>query len=563
MKPENRRTMPTSDDIIAHPSLRHSIRGIKYNSTLQFRGLRYASIIARYKDSILDEDLHAGRDGVVDATSFGPSCPHLHGAQAWDLTLVGDIQLPYASGQGKTEKMDEFECLHLNVTVPICAPNVVNGAIEAQLPVLVWVHGGGLSMGSNSWPQYELRNFVERSIRVGKLVVGVSINYRHGIFGFLASDEIGASGNMGYKDQVLAFRWIKKHIAGFGGDPDNVTAIGESAGAISLSTLLCADIGEEALFARVILMSGETTLRKPRNKQWQQQMYEDQSAYLGLDAKDKDGRRRALLMTDAEALAQKLPLAQHFTGTIDRLWLKADVTLETLIDGQCVEHKPSWCKEFIVGDAAHDGIVLKARILDHPQVFDRLKEACNTYLSPVEAHKLLATYKLDGALNVNEITGRICELASELRFHVPALAVYQGWKRCVPQKKASRYHFHVANPVEGPFKGLASHELDVAYLLQNFNSQFDQKNRELAENIADHFIRFINGEGWVEEGKVVVFDDNDIVKVNEDEYDQLYRSGRGTILESIGAQSLWHLAEMWQGVKRETVDEGNSRKARL
>lgn len=459
--------------------------------------------------------------------------------------------------------MDEFECLNLNVTVPVeslPSPNTE----PKKLPVFVWVHGGGLSMGSNSWPQYNVAKFVERSIQIGKPVIGVAINYRHNVFGFLASEDIGAAGNMGFKDQVLAFQWIKEHIAGFGGDPDNVTAVGESAGAISLSTLLCADVGKDGLFERVVLMSGETTLRKPRNRAWQQHMYEEQSTYLKLDPKDAASRKKALLDMDAEALAQKLPLAQHFTGTIDGKWLKSDITLTTLSDSRRAEHKPSWCKEFVIGDAAHDGTVLKARILDHPQVLSRLKEACSTYLSPRETYHLLAAYNLDIDIDGDEAkakpptqqqSNRLRELISDLRFYLPTLAVHRGWTHRIPPP--SRYHFHIPNPFPGAFTGLASHELDVAYLLLNLTAHLDDANRRLAMNMADHFIRFANGEGWVSEskaGKVIVFDHDGAKEVETAVYDRIYRKGRGSLLlDTIGADKPWHVAEMWQGVRSEAV----------
>ncbi|KAI8940077.1 hypothetical protein NX059_003796 [Plenodomus lindquistii] len=532
------------DDVHQHTTLQASIRGLRSPSIIQFRGLKYANIPARYKESVPNDVLTPGSDGVVDATEFGPSCPHSRAAQAWDLTLLGNVNLPPT----REEKMNEFECLNLNVVVPT---EHLNSDPIRQLPVFVWVHGGGLSMGSNSWPQYNVAKFVERSIKIGKPVVGVAINYRHNVFGFLASREIDAGGNMGFKDQVLAFRWIRKHISGFGGESNNITAVGESAGAISLSTLLCANVGKESLFERVILMSGETTLRKPRDERWQQQMYEEQSIHLKLDPKDVAGRRDALLRTGAEELAQKLPLAQHFTGTVDGNWLKTDITIDTLSDNERVEHKPSWCKEFVVGDSAHDGIVLKARILDHPQVLARLRDACNTYLSPNETSTLLAAYNLDRNTSVEEHADRIRELASELRFYLPVLATHNGWKDRVPSGRASRYHFHIPSPFDGPFKGLASHELDVGYLLQNFNDRLDKHNRKLAEDMADHFIQFANGEGWVEEGKLVVFDHDGIKQISEKDYDQMYRNGRGAILEKIGRQKLWYVAEMWQGVREE------------
>ncbi|CAE7000878.1 PnbA [Pyrenophora teres f. teres] len=542
--------MSADGEVLKHPTLNQHIRGNSTTTTVQFRNLKYASIPARYKDSVLNDTLKPGLNDVVDATQFGPSCPHFRGAQAWDLTLTGDAILSCEHGQGETEIMDEFECLNLSVTVPKAAMDSGKRGTRG-LPVFVWVHGGGLAMGSNSWPQYDLRRFVERSVEIGKPVVGVSINYRLNVFGFLASEEIGADGNIGYKDQILAFRWIRKHIAGFGGDSNNITAAGESAGAISLSTLLCVNVGAEGLFDRVVIMSGEATLRKWRNRWWHQKMYEDQSLHLKLDMKDTDGRREALLNSEAVALAQRLPLSQTFCATIDGQFLTQAVTIDALSSGSSPTHKPSWCKEFVIGDTAHDGLVLKSRILDLPDRTTRLEKACNLHLTHSETQALLSAYGLTHSLPKEEETQRLLELVSELRFYLPALTAYQGWKACSPPKRASRYHFHVPSPIDGAFKGLASHELDVAFLLQNYDEHFDERDRVVARSIQDRFLGFVNGEGWVEEGKVVVFGLEGDVEVGEGEYDALYRKGRGAVLEKIGMRKLWGVADVWQGVRQE------------
>ncbi|KNG46545.1 para-nitrobenzyl esterase [Stemphylium lycopersici] len=356
---------------------------------------------------------------------------------------------------------------------------------------------------------------------------------------------------MGYKDQMQAFRWIKRHIAGFGGDPNNITAAGESAGGISLSTLLCANVGEEGLFERVVVMSGEATLRKWRNRWWQERMCEDQSAYLKLDVKDTESRKKTLLDTDAEELVQKLPLAQHFTATVDARFFTGEVTLGALMAGESVVHKPSWCREFVIGDTAHDGLVLKARVLDQPDTMSRFKKACATHLTASETQKLLAAYTLDGPVSKKEEAECLLELATELRFYLPTLTAYRGWKACSPPRRASRYHFHVPNPVDGPYKGLASHELDVAYLLNNYDDHFDEHNRGIARAMQDQFIKYAHGDGWVEDGKVLVFDSNGVVIVDQERYDATYRSGRGNVLEKIGMQKLWNVAEMWQNVRQE------------
>ncbi|KAH7076477.1 Carboxylesterase [Paraphoma chrysanthemicola] len=553
--------MSQPDHTITHPTLHCSLRGKSFPTSVQFRNLKYASIPTRFHDSVPNDKLKLGPDGTFDATHFGPSCPQKRGAQAFDLGLVGDVTLNSEDGQvnGEEGEMDEFECLHVNVTVPkIILDKKPTGDGNDLLPVFVWVHGGGLSYGSNSFPQYELRRFIERSVEIGKPVIGVAINYRVGVLGFLADEDVGAKGSMGFKDQVLAFKWIKKHIRGFGGDPENVTAAGESAGGISLSTILCADVGEEGLFERVVVMSGETTLRKPRGRSWHRQLFRLQSAFLGVKQTDSRALGQTFLETEAEKLMKQLPLAQHYCGHVDGKWLKEDVSLSKLAHGRHTHHKPTWCKDFVVGDTAHDGTVLKARILDQPDPLDRLKAVCNQYLTASETSALLAAYKLDGIPNPKQ-RDMLLKLASELRFYYPTLAVHKGWKSTSPPKRAARYHFHVPNPFNGAYKGLASHELDVAFLLQNFNDQLDKQNRRIAESFADRFIGFASGAEWCEAGKVVVFDSRGAIEVDEAEYDRTYRDGRGAVLERLGADKVWRVAEAWQGVPSEDDEKATAK----
>jgi hypothetical protein len=115
----------------------------------------------------------------------------------------------------------------------------------------------------------------------------------------------------------------------------------------------------------------------------------------------------------------------------------------------------------------------------------------------------------------------------------------------------------VPNPFSGAYTGLASHELDVAYLLQNFNGVLDERNRGVARAMADRFVAFVSGEAWAAEGNVLVFDGEGVKEVDEGMYDEVYRQGRGEILGSIDAGKLWRVAEMWQGVRSE-VEEGES-----
>ncbi|MEA1675028.1 carboxylesterase/lipase family protein [Nitrospirillum sp. BR 11163] len=142
------------------------------------------------------------------------------------------------------------DCLYLNVWAP--ADTVKPGA---KRPVMVWIYGGGFVNGGSSPAVYDGSNFARDG------VVLVSFNYRVGRFGFFAHPALsaeagqGPTGNFGYLDQLAALQWVKRNIAAFGGDPDNVTVFGESAGGISVHMLLTSPLAK-GLFNRGIIQSG-------------------------------------------------------------------------------------------------------------------------------------------------------------------------------------------------------------------------------------------------------------------------------------------------------------------
>lgn len=169
--------------------------------------------------------------GVRDATRFGPRC----------------MQAAASRPASRTSEMSE-DCLYLNVWAPA-------NKRDDNLPVLVYLHGGGLVFGDGSEDRYDGANLAAQGIVV------VTLNYRLGAFGFLALPEAaresphGSAGNYGLLDQVAALRWVRDNIAHFGGDPQQVTLGGNSAGAISVSAHMASPLSR-GLFARAFGASG-------------------------------------------------------------------------------------------------------------------------------------------------------------------------------------------------------------------------------------------------------------------------------------------------------------------
>ncbi len=181
-------------------------------------------------------------DGVRDASTFGPIAPQ---AEATD-----GFARPSEPGTGHTLSED---CLSVNVWTPEL-PMDHTGGQERGRPVMVWIHGGGFTSGSGSVFLYRGGQLV----RNGDVVV-VTINYRLGALGFLGHgalrDPGGFVGNWGLHDQVAALRWVRDHIARFGGDAERITIFGESAGGFSIAALMGAP-SAAGLFRRAVVQSG-------------------------------------------------------------------------------------------------------------------------------------------------------------------------------------------------------------------------------------------------------------------------------------------------------------------
>jgi para-nitrobenzyl esterase len=144
-------------------------------------------------------------------------------------------------------KIDNEDSLYLNLWTP-----ATDGG---KRPVMVWLHGGGYSYGSGAWPVYDGASLADR----GDVVV-VTVNHRLNVFGYLhlaglLGEDYAESGNAGMLDLVLALTWVRDNIAAFGGDPGNVTIMGESGGGSKVSHLLAMP-GADGLFHRAIIQSG-------------------------------------------------------------------------------------------------------------------------------------------------------------------------------------------------------------------------------------------------------------------------------------------------------------------
>jgi para-nitrobenzyl esterase len=260
----------------------------------------------------------AAWDGARQALEFGAICP----------------QPPMlAAMTGETLPQTSEDCLFLNVWTAAA------GA-DAGLPVMVWIHGGGLSLG---WSQ---QSVYDGAVLAAKGVVLVSLNYRLGPLGFLSLPELsresehGASGNYGFLDQVAALEWVQRNIAAFGGDPRNVTIFGESAGGTSVHALLTTPRAE-GLYHRAIAESPwitESNIAHLRRASPFGPSAEDLglSYASSLAGSGGDTGLAALRRIPADAIISKLGVGFRPLIAIDG-WFMAEHGEETFAEGRAIK----------------------------------------------------------------------------------------------------------------------------------------------------------------------------------------------------------------------------------
>ena len=232
------------------------IEGVDLGDANVFRGVPYAKPPVGELRWRAPAPMSAWQE-TLDATEFGPACWQDNSAgnsvflsnmlSGSGMPAYGQWLITQVSGFAETEISED--CLTLNITRPTGA------AISDQtLPVMFWIHGGGHQYGS-AGDIYESPSLANQG------VILVSINYRLGLYGFLAHPELaeedanGSTGNYGTLDQIAALQWVQDNIERFGGDPSNVTIFGESAGGHSVGQLMASPL-TRGLFHRAIAQSG-------------------------------------------------------------------------------------------------------------------------------------------------------------------------------------------------------------------------------------------------------------------------------------------------------------------
>lgn len=422
------------------------LEGVYSDGLYLFKGVPYAAAPVGPKRWMPPQPVEPWQ-GVHRADGFGDIAPQ--------NPLIG-VPTPE-----QPESQNE-DCLFLNIYSP---------GLDARRPVMVWIHGGAFSFGSGSSPVSDGSHLAKHND-----VVVVTVNYRLNVLGFLNLNEvtggkIPATGNEGLLDQAAALRWVRDHIAAFGGDPGNVTVFGESAGAMSIACLLVMPAAQ-GLFDKAILESGVgSTATSLADATAVAKLFLE---VVGVAADDMDALRR---LTVKQLLAAELTMRRRLASPWEEMRITATAPV---VDGRVIPDVPTrlsakgaskdipmiigtnleeW-KLFALGDPNKDSID-RAEIVGRLSAFVPADLAANV----VERY-YQARARRDEDTSAPEVLNAI---NSDVMFRMPALQLAEAQLRHNPE--VYNYLFTYRSPVMGGIFG-ACHALEMGFVFGTHDDFF-------------------------------------------------------------------------------------------
>ncbi|KAJ5279784.1 acetylcholinesterase [Penicillium angulare] len=504
----------------------------------QYCGIPYADLQKRWTRSVLKT---SWPNEYHDGTQLGNNCPRPRVSDSDSNPTNPFIPVPANPTFTRQPVSDEQTALVLNVSTAHSLDKQ-----NQKLPVVVFVHGGSLLFGSSNYGIYDTLNLASHSKSVGLPLVIVSMNYRLGLGGFLACSKIGeelkqdgftGNGNFGFTDQVVATEWVQKYIANFGGDPDNVTVVGQSAGGVSIGHHLASN--HPMKFHRAVCMSGLGLSLRAITLEGHEKLFDDSCRYFKIDPYAPDALDQ-LRKVDQQVLADADPHIQGVpAGTGNPCldgWFYAH-------DPQQLTEAPAWLKSFMVGDVHDEGVIFIMNLMK-----DSYGSVRNTIMKQVGDEKFVDAvfqeYEITSDLPHKELIERVCFMAADCVFKKENYETAIVNKRLRDEGALFKYHFDQRSRIHNALFGRAYHGIDILYLFRNFDTAFNAEERVLAGDLQTAWIRFAYGEEpWQKDTDASlwkVWGPDSKQKVETEAQDDAVRHyDRFKRLETLGAGGLW------------------------
>ncbi len=403
------------------------------------------------------------RGGPQIAVEFAPACMQTSYITDWYADVAKTFGYgPEAVGRPKSVSED---CLYLN----IWSPRPESGA---DLPVMVWVHGGSNKGGWSYEPNYIGKKLAEKG------VVVVTIAYRLGAFGFfshpaLDNGEGEPRANFGWLDVSHAFRWVVDNIESFGGDPNNVTAIGESSGAGNVSDWIISDVAGDKLYNRSIIQSSGGSLESRRTLADEQETGRLLVESLGLGGQLDSQRLRKIPAEDLLAAAQKELAGHYFDAVIDGMTLH----LQPL---ESMGNMDTFKMDVLIGTNADEWYMYIDENADRADL-ERMAEA----RAPGHAGELLALVEQE--VDIRRAIDRIRTAGDTLcpSRYLAAKVTELGGRGWV-------YHFTRQRPGPGGEKLGAYHGTEIPYVFNTHDDWLptEETDLKLTDAVMDYWVQF-------------------------------------------------------------------------
>ncbi|OBK11537.1 carboxylesterase/lipase family protein [Mycobacterium asiaticum] len=382
---------------------------------------------------------------VFDATSFGPACPQ---------PVVPRMPLDLGAPLGE-------DCLRLNVWAP---SGTEAGAAK---PVMVWLHGGAYVLGSASQPLYDARALASS----GDVVV-VTLNYRLGALGFLDLSSFSSwqrpfDTNIGLRDVLFGLAWVRDNIAAFGGNPDNVTLFGESAGAGLVTTLLTSPAAE-GLFVRAIAQSSPATSVYDR----------DRGRRVALAVLDKLGLDASEARQVAEVPSSVLVAATQ--QVFDEVPVSNPGTLAfvPIVDGDLLHDLPVKLAQegrslpipLVIGTNKHEAALFRLMRSSLMPITPRAITSMFDQISAEQPDLQLPSVDEIGSAYSGRRKARTVRMATDIGFRMPTVWLADGHSAVAP---VYMYRFDYATPLYKVLLVGAAHATELPYVWGNLGGPQD------------------------------------------------------------------------------------------